>query len=360
MFVHIYRLVIFIFIAFFSTNSYCENVPEKFENKLFILDSHIEELGSRYDYLNRRIDLIDILQDRIDVLEKQNKFNTTKNKEIIIKVSEINQNISDIYSSIKLIDSDFEENTKKQSQNYSSLSSLLVSLQNNLESLDNIIQGKNIEFKNSLEVVNKDVKNNHYHINLFSIVGVISGLVLLLVLITVFLFLKKRINNNKLSIDSIRHAQKIIENTQKQLQEESIKFDNQFLEIAIKQINEITQSRKQTTIEVPQNSHALVIKLADELARIETNLAKMDKSVRGYKQLVQAKERMINNMKAFGYEIINLIGEEYNEGMVFEARFVPDENLPEGKRIITGMVKMLVKYNGQMIQPAQIIVSQNI
>lgn len=106
--------------------------------------------------------------------------------------------------------------------------------------------------------------------------------------------------------------------------------------------------------------HSLVVKLADEIARIETNLSKMDKSVRGYKQLVQAKDRMINNVRANGYEIISLLGQEYNDGMQFQTRFVPDESLPEGKRIITGMIKMQVNYNGKMIQPAEIVVSQNI
>ena len=86
----------------------------------------------------------------------------------------------------------------------------------------------------------------------------------------------------------------------------------------------------------------------------------MDKSVRGYKQLVQAKDRMINNVRANGYEIISLLGQDYNDGMQFPARFVPDESLPEGKRIITGMIKMQVNYNGKMIQPAEIVVSQNI
>ena len=69
---------------------------------------------------------------------------------------------------------------------------------------------------------------------------------------------------------------------------------------------------------------------------------------------------MINNVRANGYEIISLLGQEYNDGMQFQARFVPDESLPEGKRIITGMIKMQVNYNGKMIQPAQIVVSQNI
>ena len=46
--------------------------------------------------------------------------------------------------------------------------------------------------------------------------------------------------------------------------------------------------------------------------------------------------------------------------MQCEAQFVNDEEIPEGKSIITGMLRMQVNYQGQMIQSPKIIVSQNI
>ena len=187
---------------------------------------------------------------------------------------------------------------------------------------------------------------------------VTCGLVILLsvIIATIFAFLKK-IKLGTSSIDEVRKAQEALEVAQKKMQEESIKLDNQMLAIVQKQLDAYVPSANKTKGEP---DHSLVVKLADEIARIETNLSKMDKSVRGYKQLVQAKDRMINNVRANGYEIISLLGQEYNDGMQFQTRFVPDESLPEGKRIITGMIKMQVNYNGKMIQPAEIVVSQNI
>lgn len=184
------------------------------------------------------------------------------------------------------------------------------------------------------------------------------GLVMLLLAIiaTIFAFLKK-IKLGTTSIDDVRRAQEALQAAQTKMQEESVKLDNQLLAIVQKQLDASVTSANKTTGEP---DHSLVVKLADEIARIETNLSKMDKSVRGYKQLVQAKDRMINNVRANGYEIISLLGQEYNDGMQFQTRFVPDESLPEGKRIITGMIKMQVNYNGKMIQPAEIVVSQNI
>ena len=184
------------------------------------------------------------------------------------------------------------------------------------------------------------------------------GLVILLLAIiaTIFAFLKK-IKLGTISIDDVRRAQEALQVAQTKMQEESVKLGNQLLAIVQKQLDASVTSANKTTGEP---DHSLVVKLADEIARIETNLSKMDKSVRGYKQLVQAKDRMINNVRANGYEIISLLGQEYNDGMQFQTRFVPDESLPEGKRIITGMIKMQVNYNGKMIQPAEIVVSQNI
>ena len=182
------------------------------------------------------------------------------------------------------------------------------------------------------------------------------AILLLAIIATIFAFLKK-IKLGTTSIDDVRRAQEALQAAQTKMQEESVKLDNQLLAIVQKQLDASVPSANKTTGEP---DHSLVVKLADEIARIETNLSKMDKSVRGYKQLVQAKDRMINNVRANGYEIISLLGQEYNDGMQFQTRFVPDESLLEGKRIITGMIKMQVNYNGKMIQPAEIVVSQNI
>ena len=185
-----------------------------------------------------------------------------------------------------------------------------------------------------------------------------AGMVVLLLLVAIFgvaYRLVKRIKLGSTSIDEVRKAQEALQAAQTKMQEESVKLDNQLLAIVQKQLDASSASKL-----TGEPDHSLVVKLADEIARIETNLSKMDKSVRGYKQLVQAKDRMINNVRANGYEIISLLGQEYNDGMQFPTRFVPDESLPEGKRIITGMIKMQVNYNGKMIQPAEIVVSQNI
>ena len=232
------------------------------------------------------------------------------------------------------------------------LSSCVDSLQKECSTLVANQKADKSELATSIDETNTLIQTTGNMLSSRTLWGTCGLIVLLIAIIGVVVAFLKRFKAGTTSIDDVRKAQELLQATQTKMQEESVKLDNQLLAIVQKQLD-----ASKTTGE-PE--HSLVVKLADEIARIETNLSKMDPSVKGYKQLVQAKDRMIINVRANGYEIISLLGQEYNDGMQFQTRFVPDESLPEGKRIITGMIKMQVNYNGKMIQPAQIVVSQNI
>lgn len=111
---------------------------------------------------------------------------------------------------------------------------------------------------------------------------------------------------------------------------------------------------------VNKEDHSLATKIADEITRIEINLSRMDSSVRGYKQIAKSIERIRNNYRSNGYELVELLNKPYDEGMKMNADFVIDESLPPGMRIITSVSKPQINYNGVMIQKATVTVSQNI
>ena len=104
----------------------------------------------------------------------------------------------------------------------------------------------------------------------------------------------------------------------------------------------------------------LITTLADRITFMEMTLYKMDGSVRGHKQLSKSIKQMKDNLLANGYELVDMLGKDYHDGMKATANFVEDENLPEGKQIITGIIKPQINYQGKMIQSAQITVSQNL
>lgn len=122
-----------------------------------------------------------------------------------------------------------------------------------------------------------------------------------------------------------------------------------------KQIGSISTATDGTDTE-----QKLITTLADRITFMEMTLYKMDSSVRGHKQLSKSIKQMKDNLLANGYELVDMLGKDYHDGMKVTANFVEDENLPEGKQIISGIIKPQINYNGKMIQSAQITVSQNL
>ena len=185
-------------------------------------------------------------------------------------------------------------------------------------------------------------------INSKSIIGIIIMLALAVLAGFGIFQLRKKVYSSDAAIDAVKDAQK-------KLEEESVKLDNQLVDILNNQLNS-----QQVKTQPSTPDHSLVLKVADEIVRIELNLSRMDPSIKGYKQLTKGVERIKDNFKAKGYEITDLLGKPYVEGMKVVANFTPDETLPEGSQVITGIIKPQIIYNGTMIQAAEITVSQNI
>ena len=198
-----------------------------------------------------------------------------------------------------------------------------------------------------IDKTNSNVQANQETLQSRTLLVCIIAILMLVIIVGVTYRLARRIKSGNTSIDEVRKAQDALLIAQEKMQEESIKLDDKLLELFDKQI-----------ANAPKNS--LALKVADEIVRIELNMSRMDASIKGYKQLAKAVERIKDNFKANGYEIVDMLGKPYNEGMKVIANFVVDENLEEGRQIITSITKPQINYNGQMIQAAQITVSQNI
>ncbi len=106
--------------------------------------------------------------------------------------------------------------------------------------------------------------------------------------------------------------------------------------------------------------HSPMLKFANEVARMEMNLNRMDPSSKGWKQLMKGLERIKNNFSASGYDMVPLLGQPYQEGLRADVDFVVDDKLPAGERRITFVTRPQVNYKGVIIQKSCITVSQNI
>lgn len=301
------KIISIIFFLLFATHSYV-----KAQNELVSLKQEISALQTKQKSLER------------NVLEL-----TSKNKVL-------NSQIRDI----KLCND--------------SLLFRVDSLENVCKDISNVQKADRDTLSNQIGSTRDEVQGNLSNRTSWGIGIVVALFVIIVVLVWLFF---RKFKNGSSTIEEVRKAQDSLGKAQTKIQEESVKLDNKLLEIAEQQLS--MQKANETNAKAPVD-HSLTLKVADELTKIEMNLSRMDSSVKGYKQLSKAVQRIKDNFTANGYEIVDMLGKPYNEGMKVVANFVPDETLEEGKQIITGIIKPQINFRGIMIQSAQITVSQNI
>ena len=256
-----------------------------------------------------------------------------------------------------LVDKQIEDEHKIQSLSNENarLTKVIDSLQTAYRQLANTQATDRKNISREIDKTNSNMQDGQDMLRNRTLWMGIIAVVLLIIIIGVIYRLARRIKLGDTSIDEVRKAQEALQLAQTKMQEESVRLDDKLLEMFDKQI-----SATPKVVGTDKPDHSLALKVADEIVRIELNMSRMDSSIKGYKQLAKAVERIKDNFKANGYEIIDMLGKPYNEGMKVTANFVADEELEEGKQIITGITKPQINYNGQMIQAAQITVSQNI
>ena len=150
-----------------------------------------------------------------------------------------------------------------------------------------------------------------------------------------------------------------IEKTKKELQQENIKLDLKLIEVldyqlkANKPTEVIEKLNEPTTID-----HSLPLKVADEITRINAYANTLDPNSQDAKALKSSVKRLFNTFKASQYEIIDLLGQKYDDGLkVIVVNAIEDSSLKQGEEIISRIIKPLVKYNGEQIQAAQVDIS---
>ena len=213
------------------------------------------------------------------------------------------------------------------------------------EELGTKIQTTEINAKESISKLDKDVEKNRWY-------WIIGTLITLLLGGLVYWLLGKRITSSQTDVETQ------IRSTKKSLEEESLKLDAQLLEIINSQLK-IKETELANKPEIGEKDHSLVLKVADEVTKIQMNLDMMDKDIKGYKHLKKYSESILDNLKAYGYDIPQLIGMNYNSGMNMVATLEFDESLESGKQIIKRIIKPQVNFDGKMIQAAKVTVAFN-
>lgn len=277
------------------------------------------------------------------VVELQRQVYQQKQEVATLK-SKLKEQENAIYQAKK----DFEfqiQNSKKQ---IDSLQNLVQTNSQNIETmatdLGTKIQQTENSTKESITKIDQNVNQNRMFWlgGLLATIG-LGGLI--------YWLLGRKIKTSQTDVESQ------IKKTQKHLEEEAIKLDNKLVEVLESQLKLKQEEKAQASTSSTDIDHSLALKVADEIIRIQKNISQMDSNTKGLKQLTASVKRIQDNFASNGYELVEMLGKEYNEGMKVVANFSPSETLEKGQQIITKIIKPQVNYKGEMIQSAQIEVS---
>jgi hypothetical protein len=291
-----------------------------------------------------------------------NLFSQQSDSTLIEFQKRLNQQESDIkniyseldkeYRTYRIVRSDLNKTIiSKQEEAIDSLNALIgVSNQklNNInDELHSKIQEANLKTDTQFAQLDYSVEKNKLY-------WIIATLITLLLGGVFYFLLKNNITSNKSDVEIQ------IMKTKKSLEEESVKLDSKLVEILESQMRLKNENHQ---VSATHNSngkedHSLALKVADEIIRIQKNLSRMDDNTKGLKQLNSSVQRIQDNFAANGYELVDMLGKEYNEGMKATVNFVQDEDFSDGKRLITRVIKPQVNYKDTMIQTAQIEVTE--
>ena len=261
--------------------------------------------------------------------------------------NKLNKEISRIYARILSADVAIDSLVKKTEINTNAINKAETKLGLKISNTEANANQKIENVNNSLIDVSSSLGNKF----LYVLVGII--MVTLLVGIIYYLLRKKQ------NIDKSNIIEQLSK-TKLSIEESLIKEFNKQTEL----MDTLGQKLKMNNLEANDKSepdHSLALKLASEINLIERNINLMDAGTKGLKQLIRSVEKLKDNLAANGYEIPELLGKKYHQGMnVIVITSIPDENLQKEEEIITRILIPQVNYNDKMIQPAQIEVSVGI
>ena len=275
---------------------------------------------------------ITTLEQKVQNVEKQNSTFDSQLKELKVQVASLSTENNSLSLALR--------------QNQQTIDSLAKIVAMNSENIQATADSLGIKLQTTDEAVSQTSDS----LKAKTIWGIVAFILAILASVVVWLLHKK---GQKTSDDKIALLKKQAD----ELNEKIVgQFSNEMNEL--QKIGEAAlKNAGGNTLVEPD--HSLVKTLADRITFMEMTLYRMDSSVKGHKQLSKSIAQMKDNLLANGYEIVDMLGKEYDEGMKVTANFIEDENIEVGKQIITGIVKPQINYQGVMIQSAQITVSQN-
>ncbi|MBK9552375.1 MAG: LPXTG cell wall anchor domain-containing protein [Saprospiraceae bacterium] len=186
--------------------------------------------------------------------------------------------------------------------------------------LTNEITQSGVASDGKITTVSKDLSKN----SLYGIIGVLLAILLSGVL---FFFWKKRQDTDKSELinkldNSKKEINKEIENTKSSLTTIEEKLFEEYnkqvagIEQLFLSISELNKGKSPASI--AEQDHSLALKVADEVTRINAFANTLDPTKQEAIALKGSVNKIIDNFRANNYEIVDLLGQKYDESLNIE------------------------------------------
>jgi peptidoglycan hydrolase CwlO-like protein len=272
--------------------------------------------------------------DTIRQLQRKIQNLEIHNSRLSKQVSIANSNIQKLEERVSSAADSMDVLKKELAITNSNMQAMVSKLEMQIRQLDN-------KTNSDFSVLSKRVSHNA---TLFWILAII---VILLFPAILFGWLRNRLTLVKTELSDQ------IKTSSEGIREEIKKLDNQ----VFWSLDSQTEPNKTEENEYEEIDHSLALKVADEIIRIQKYISSMDPETKGLKQLESAVDRIHDNFKEKGYEMVELLNRPYYPGMKLSAKFRDDQTLRPGEQIITRIIKPQVNYNNVVIQEAEVEVS---
>jgi hypothetical protein len=104
------------------------------------------------------------------------------------------------------------------------------------------------------------------------------------------------------------------------------------------------------TVTPQDNDHELPIRVAEEIFRMRTRLTRMPPDTKGLSALQNAVGRLEDELNLKGYALVDMTGQSYYDEMTVSVKeFIPQDDLPAGKKRILRMLKPQIKFQDSII-----------
>jgi chemotaxis regulatin CheY-phosphate phosphatase CheZ len=243
-------------------------------------------------------------------------------------------------------------NTKLSNAN-KSIDSLRNKTQENSSAISQTANQLGIQITTTEQTANKRIDEVGQSLSKNSLYGIIGVLSAILLSGLLYLLLSKRQKTDK--TEFVEQLQK----TKSSIEESLVKEFGKQTSLIESELELLAQQKTASPVSAnAEPDHSLALKVASEINLIERNINLMDKGTKGLKQLERSVGKLKDNLSANGYEMPELLGKQYHQGMkVIVTSSIPDENLEKGSEVITKVLIPQVNFNDKMIQTAQIEVS---